>query len=557
MKRLLALIFALAVLLTLAACGKDEKKTVFRDRDDDDEDKRTEQPTTLPFEEIIVLDTPEYLVRITDWSRNYLYVSFENRSDDTTYRFDSNGCTFNGLCTSVSFYERVAPGETGSGSVWLSTALQADIGTVTDIGLNVTVTNTDTYDLVDSKTVHYYPLGEEEATRFQRQSLDTDIPLLDQSEISAVLTGYTLNENHFTAQLFLTNNSQKPLTVRFADEAINGYVMNISSHSFTLLPDSCQYASLSWNTSDLQNAGIRKVEQISADLTVVDADHSDDTIAQTELSLTPEKQFIPKVENEASIEPITIFDTANFFVQISDFTVRNGTPVIHIYYENRSRDYAYVFEVEDVFINGLDVSPYNNLTLEPGRKSHNQVSIPLYGKEELLTDFTDISVRMSVRLEDKWEDLDTNTVHIYPLGQEKASVYHHKVQVSDHLVLDNQYITMVVTDCGASYDGGISVGMYFENKTQEEMYIYWSGVTVNGIEKNPWYDRSLPPGTSIYLTETWYRDFLDENNITTVDQISLTLSLKTSQYSGGYHSPSYFSETIDLLTEPFTLPETE
>ena len=191
MKKLASLLLALALLLSLAACGgstgKDEEapaaeteatagqpaepETADAAEDAADAaDKASEAETAAPeepaFAEVTAADNDEYAIKITDIEPDNpfgytLKVQFENKSAEKTYTLVEDTAQVNGVqCTAICA-SVAAAGETSDGDVTIMRDELADngVGAFTDIELSFRVYDSDdlTVDPVSEETVHIAP----------------------------------------------------------------------------------------------------------------------------------------------------------------------------------------------------------------------------------------------------------------------------------------------------------------------------------------------------------------------------------------------------------------
>ena len=544
MKRLLACLLALSVLFGLAACKN--KKTVTKEYSDDDDDKKEKLPQMQTFEPITVFDESEYGVTVNGWDGERLSLSFENRSADTTYDFDYEGCSINGLAVPVYLYCDLAPGETDTDTLYLSSKLPEQI---TDIALTVTVSKS--YEVIDRSTVHYYPLGEDAATVYERTPEESDENILTNETLSLVATEYALDRNYFTVELYLTNPTDETVTASFASFTIDGYLISFTHYntSVTLPANTSAFHTLSISTSEIQNCGIRKLENITCELKLKKGEEEPATHS---IAFAPKDLFVPKAEND--YEPVAVFEKENcYFAEITNMTTNDkGYVDIQVSMENRSQFYSYQFRLEDVYINAVKASDYFNHTLAPGQKAVKTISLSTPDPEEL-GEIRHISALFSVTNTESYTADESNLITLYPQGKENMYLYQRKIKVTDYVVLDNEYLTVIAREYKNSYDGGIQVNLFYYNKTEETIYVDWESCKVNGIEKSSYHNFSLMGNSSYFTYESWSKEFLTANNITQINSITVDLHLKESS---SYSASSYFSETVELMEKPYT-PTTE
>ena len=89
--------------------------------------------------------------------------------------------------------------------------------------------------------------------------------------------------------------------------------------------------------------------------------------------------------------------------------------------------------------------------------------------------------------------------------------------------------------------------VYIENNTDKNMNFSVSGATaVNGYEINPYFSKTLPTGKKSNTKITWYKDYLDENDIEEIEDLELDVTIK--DYNDYYADP-IFKDTIYITFE--------
>ncbi len=219
--------------------------------------------------------------------------------------------------------------------------------------------------------------------------------------------------------------------------------------------------------------------------------------------------------------------------------------------ENKSKDVTYMFAVQDATINGLQSDPFFAAEVAAGKKSNEEI---WFDSEELaevgLTDITDIELFFDVYDTDDWEaeSVATETVHVYPNGKDKATVYKREAKSSDVVLVDNQYVTVTAID--GEYDDiwGYSLNLFLENKTDTTVMFTVDDVAVNGFMVDPFYATTVPAGRCGYSAVTWSLESLEKNGIE-VDGIE-TIDMTVVAYDDeDYSADDFVNEPVSLEIE--------
>ena len=319
MKKLIAILLVLTMVLSFAACGgeKEEKReegsslrdavgTVGKDHKpaekperptEKPEEKPTEKPEEKPeggfsMDEVVVVDNDECVIRITgaeinDYDEFTLKAYLENKSSDTTYMYTVMDATVNGISSDPLFAMEVAPGKKAQKEIsfWDDSLEENNVTRFTDIGLSFRVYNTDDYmaDPVAEPMVHIYPYGEDQAERFVREPQDSDIVLVDTDEITVVAIGKEYDELWGqSVKIFIDNRTDNYLMVTADDVSVNGYMVD-PFFATEISPDSCGFDNINWSNDRLAENGIEDLEEIEMKLRIYDNENwsADDLVSET------------------------------------------------------------------------------------------------------------------------------------------------------------------------------------------------------------------------------------------------------------------------------------
>lgn len=305
MKRITGMILALAILLTLAACGTATPAPTGNGGSDTGTTTAVPDETTVPaetkadeisFEEVVAVDNEYCTIKITSVDEDAIFgytlkAYLENKSADKTYMFAVTSASINGVMADPLFASEVAAGKKANESILFSdSGMDADIGEYTDIELNFRVYDSNDFmaDPVAEQTVHIYPYGEDKATAFVRTPADTDTVLIDNENVTAIVTGYEEDEIWgYTANLFLVNKTDKTVMFTVDDVSVNGFMAD-PFFADEVDAGKCAFSSISWSDTTLAENGITTVETI--ELTVRAYDSNDwmaEDLAKETITLAP------------------------------------------------------------------------------------------------------------------------------------------------------------------------------------------------------------------------------------------------------------------------------
>ncbi|MBR4309047.1 MAG: hypothetical protein IKT58_05580 [Oscillospiraceae bacterium] len=301
MKKLLALLLALAMLLSLCACGTSDTDS---EDSEDNKSSKTEgkatdtSPETVTFEEVVVVDSAECLIKVTgvnndDFQGYSLDVYAENRSSDKKYTFSVDSAAINGVNCSTYYYETVEPGKKSNKSIaFLDDDLERyGLGAYTDIELSFRVSDSEDWfaDDVANESVHIYPYGEAKATKFVRQAQPGDKVLVDNNDVTVIATGFGMREYWgYCADLYVVNKTDRTLGFSAEDASLNDFMTDAFLDIEYVDAGNSTFGSVIWSESEMEANNITDVTDMEFTLRAYDVEdwYSDDVLNAV-ITITP------------------------------------------------------------------------------------------------------------------------------------------------------------------------------------------------------------------------------------------------------------------------------
>lgn len=293
MKKVVTLLFSLALLLSLVACGSGETPSnsdktpgtsqtggdVENSDSQGSNDKTTNQIT---FESLVAVDNEECVIKIKEIDPDNMWgftlkAELENKSAEKTYMFSVESAAVNGVQCDPLFANEVAPGKKANESISFSNSSLKEngVGDYTDIELTFRVYDSNDWlaDAVARETVHVYPYGEDKAITFVREAQSSDTVIAENENVTVIVTGY---ENDtiwgYTVKLFLLNKTDKNVMFSVDEASVNGYMAD-PFFATSVTAGKCAFTSMSWSDSTFQENGITEVEEIEFLLKAYDSDN--------------------------------------------------------------------------------------------------------------------------------------------------------------------------------------------------------------------------------------------------------------------------------------------
>lgn len=135
------------------------------------------------------------------------------------------------------------------------------------------------------------------------------------------------------------------------------------------------------------------------------------------------------------------------------------------------------------------------------------------------------------------------TIHIYPYGEDKAVQFVRESQSGDNIIIDNDYVTVIVTGYENDEIWGYTVNLFLLNKTDKDVMFSVNETSVNGFMADPFYATTVIAGKCAFSSMSWSNTTLEDNGITAVEEIELKMR--------AYDSDNWFGD--DFANEVITL----
>lgn len=270
------------------------------------------------------------------------------------------------------------------------------------------------------------------------------------------------------------------------------------------------------------------------------------TTAEQHESTTVEESKDPEI-SMAPFEEILVVDNDKCSIKITELEPDNIWGfTLKAELENKSSDKTYMFSVSSAAINGVQSDPFFATEVAPGKKSRNDISfsestLKDYGISEL----TDIEMSFRVYDSNDWGagDVAKETVHVYPYGEDKATVFVREPEDTDKIIVDNDAATVIVTGYTEDDIWGYTANLFLVNKTDKEVMFSVEDASVNGYMADPFFSKSVIPGKCAFTSMSWGNSTLEENGIENVEEIEFTIKIYDAN---DWVAEPYAHETITL-----------
>jgi len=310
-KKWLALLLALVMILSFAACGssddddeeeeKTPKKETVKTPEEEEEEEQEEEneeeentdktPVTDSF---LLLDSEDFLVEISDLHVDELWgyamtVRFENHTEKAcTLSFEDTA--LNDIVATNMVYLDAKAGGTVTEECYLLDADPETFGLkeFTKLDLTLNIFDSETFETITEEAAVVYPLGESKHIPYERKPQATDVVLLENADFQIVLTGISPDDFFgYTLHLYVINHSEQNLMFSLDETKLND--VDCFSLWATTIPSHKQaFTDISWMEDTLKEKNITEIQSILLEFYVADADDwMADPIAKEKVEITP------------------------------------------------------------------------------------------------------------------------------------------------------------------------------------------------------------------------------------------------------------------------------
>lgn len=312
MKRFLAIVLVLTIVLSLAACGTDsrvkEPASVSSENSQNAEketpadngshaeaeekpDPTEEEPTATTnleatVEETVILDESNVKVTVKGlsmdgWSGPSLKLLIENNSDKAL-TFQTRNSSVNGYMVETIMSENVAAGKKSNTDLTFSSSeLElAGITEIADMEFSLHVFDSDSWDdYLDSAQIS---VKTSLADSFDYQFDDSGEVVYNANGIKLVVKGLLEGDSYLGPEIvmYIENNSDQNFTVQVRDVSINGFMMTAVFSSDVMVGKRC-IDGITFLSSDMEDNGVTKIDSAELSFHIFNMDSWDD-IADTE-----------------------------------------------------------------------------------------------------------------------------------------------------------------------------------------------------------------------------------------------------------------------------------
>ena len=187
---------------------------------------------------------------------------------------------------------------------------------------------------------------------------------------------------------------------------------------------------------------------------------------------------------------------------------------VKVLVENKSSDTNYALTAQKVYVNGVQVEADFYSMVDAGEQDETEINIKDL-KKYGLSEYSDIEIEvLAYNSEDiTKKELPNETAHIYPLGKDKAGKFEYEIKATDQVLVDNEYVKVVYVGSEEDEDDGYLANIYIVNKTDTQITVDATNVSINGYMAGAYYEQYISAGKLSLSGIQWYGETFKENDI--------------------------------------------
>ena len=258
-----------------------------------------------------------------------------------------------------------------------------------------------------------------------------------------------------------------------------------------------------------------------------------------------EKEEAPQKLNK--FEEIIVVDNDDCTIKITDLKEDDFYGLeLKVYLENKT-DKELNFDIERSSIDGVQSYVFLYEDVAAGKKSNVTAGVDIASLEEFgLKTATDIELCFEVTDANDYsaDPVAEATVHVYPYGEEQASVFERTAQKDDVVLVDNDEFTVIVTGYQDTDDYyGFIANIYIVNKTDKNISVVAEDTSVNGYMLDGFLYDDVYAGKQAFVNMSWPKEEMEKNDISKVELIEFVLSISDAD---DWFADDYVNEEITL-----------
>lgn len=204
--------------------------------------------------------------------------------------------------------------------------------------------------------------------------------------------------------------------------------------------------------------------------------------------------------------------------------------------ENKTSNKKLMFSLETAVVNGYEVDPLWVESVEAGKKSNSEITFSSSILKDCgITSLDKIELYIRVYDYDDWfaDEFVDDKFTVYPTGLSEQDIKSpdRPSREKEYVVVNDENCTFIILETYDDSIWGYSLKCYLENKTNETEFMFsFDDVSVNGFMIDPFWAKSLMPGSKTVSSISFSNSDFEDNGITDVSEIEFLLRVYDDNY---------------------------
>lgn len=223
-------------------------------------------------------------------------------------------------------------------------------------------------------------------------------------------------------------------------------------------------------------------------------------------------------------EPVCIVDTKEITMYVNSIAVdEDDYLVLDALAINNNGDETYEVTIPRAAVNGIEIYPTYWEDVEDECDEPIEIDLSNVLENADIGDITD--VELNVHIEEGFDIVYDETIHIYPYGEDRAVKYERTAADTDLVLEDNSKFTVTVIGCEYIEGWGYSVHLYIQNKLPDPIRLEGKYFKMNDTVVDTWYDDIVGGGDVCFSHVEWSQGDLDDAEITEISSVGFYLRI--------------------------------
>ena len=358
---------------------------------------------------------------------------------------------------------------------------------------------------------------------------DTSIIVEDNDSFTLKVLSTESTEEAYIMTLYVANKTASLLSFTISNISANDYVCPDINVYMDVNGNETATEILYSERSVLDRNGVENPAKVEFQVYVMNGDTWSDVYSDTCVVYPMgEDAFVDDGGYTAQEGDTVLVDNDSCTVIVTGYNPEGEWGYTMNMYILNKTDVTLTFSMSNVTVNGLMLDPWWATDVAAGKRAH--CSVIWYGTEIVdynIGDVTMISFDLTAMDATDWEatDLAGVSTTVYPMGEDAAKPFERVEQETDIVLMDNEFVTITITNIGMDEEGNYVMVLFLENHADVNVFIKPSTVCLNGIEMDPWWGTTVTAGKATFGSIMWFGGDLEYNGITVVETITMTMSI--------------------------------